>query len=64
LPISELEVLLAKTAGQADHYSGDSGYSGDTAVDNASSPKPRSWRGYSEDTQIRAGDNGGSLCPS
>ena len=31
----------------------------DTAVDNVSSPKPRSRRGYSEDTQIGAGDNGG-----
>ena len=39
---------------------GYSGYSGDTAVDNVSSPKPRTCRGYSEDTQIRAGDNGGT----
>jgi hypothetical protein len=36
-----------------------SGYSGDTTADNVSSPRPRTCRGYSEDTQIRAGDNGG-----
>jgi hypothetical protein len=31
-----------------------SGYSEDTAPDNASSPQPRTCRVYSEDTQIRA----------
>jgi len=35
-----------------------SGYSEDTAADNVSSPKPRTRRGYSEDTQNGAGDNG------
>ena len=38
---------------------GYSGYSGDTAADNVSSPRLKSRRVYSEDTQIRAGDNGG-----
>ena len=38
-----------------------SSYSEDTAVDNVSSPKPRTCGAYSEYTQIRAGDNGGSL---
>ena len=59
-------MLSAKVAGQADGWTrtsdncgGYSGYSGDIAVDNVSSPKPRTCRGYSEDTQIRAGDNGG-----
>ena len=59
-------MLSAKVTGQADGWTrpsdncgGYSGYSGDTAADNVSSPKPRSRRGYSEDTQIRAGDNGG-----
>ena len=47
-----------------DNCGGYSGYSEDTSVDNVSSPRPRSRRGYSEDTQIRAGDNGGSLCGS
>jgi len=28
-------------------------------ADNVSSPRPRTCRGYSEDTQIQAGDNGG-----
>jgi len=46
--------------GQSDNCGGYSGYSGDIAVDNVSSPKPRTRRGYSEDTQIRAGDNGGT----
>jgi hypothetical protein len=36
-----------------------SGYGEDITVDNVSSPGPRTRRGYSEDTQIRAGDNGG-----
>jgi hypothetical protein len=39
---------------------GYSGYSEDTPADNVSSPKPRTRRVYSEDTQKRAGDNGGS----
>ena len=59
-------MLSANVAGQADgrartsdNCGGYSGYSEDIAVDNVSSPKPRTYRGYSEDTQIRAGDNGG-----
>jgi len=43
-------------------YGGYSGYSEDTAADNVSSPKPRTCRVYSEDTQKRAGDNGGYAC--
>ena len=59
-------MVSAKVAGQADGWTGTSGncggysgYSGDTTVDNVSPPKPRGRRGYSEDTEIRAGDNGG-----
>ena len=40
---------------------GYSGYSEDTAPDNPSSPKPRTFRSYSEDTQNGTGDNGGSV---
>ena len=54
-------MLSAKVAGHADGWTrtsdncgGYSGYSEDTAADNVSSPRPRSRRGYSEDTQIRA----------
>jgi len=32
-------------------------HSEDTAVDNVSSPKPRTCGAYREDTQIRTGDN-------
>jgi len=40
-----------------------SGYSEDATADNVSSPRPRTCRGYSEDTQIRAGDYyGGYAC--
>jgi hypothetical protein len=35
------------------------GYSEDTTADNVSLPQPRTCRAYSDDTQIRAGDNGG-----
>jgi hypothetical protein len=47
-----------------------SGYSEDAAIDNVSSPKPRTRGVYREDTQTRAMDNGGhagwsqSLCVS
>ena len=41
----------------SDKCGGYSGYSGDIAVDNVSSPKPRTCGGYSEDAQIRACDN-------
>jgi hypothetical protein len=42
-----------------DNCGGYSGYGEDTAVDNVSSPRPRSRRSYSEDTRIGPGDNGG-----
>ena len=41
-------------ADSSDIGSGYGGYSGDTAPENLSSPKPRTCRGYSEDTPIRA----------
>jgi hypothetical protein len=57
--ISELETLSAQAVEQAEGWAapGDnrgrhSSYSEDTAIDNVSSPKPRSRGGYSEDTQI------------
>jgi len=61
-------VLSAKVAGHADGWTrtsdncgGYSGYSGDIAVDNVSSPEAKARGVYSEDTQIRAGDNGGDV---
>ena len=55
--ISELETLSAQVVEQAEGWAqpsetraGHSGYSNDTAIDNVSPPKPRSRRGYSEDT--------------
>ena len=62
--ISELRTPSSDLAGPArewtrtcDTCGGYSGYSEDTAADNVSSPKPRTCRGYSEDTQKWAGDN-------
>jgi len=49
----------ARRSGPGECCGGYSGYSEDTAADNVSSPKPRTCRVYSEDTQKRAGDNGG-----
>ena len=67
--ISELETLSAEAIEQAegwatprDNRGAHISYGKDTAIDNVSSPKPRTCRGYSEDTQIRAGDNGGYAC--
>jgi hypothetical protein len=58
--ISELQTLSADAGEQAeglatpaDNRGRHSSYSEDTAIDNASSPKPRTRGGYSEDTQIR-----------
>jgi len=59
--ISELKTLSAETVDQAEGWTTPRGkrgphssYSEDTAIDNVSSPKPRTRGGYSEDTQIRA----------
>lgn len=46
----------ASRSGPGETCGGYSGYSGDAAADNVSSPKPITPGGYSEDTQIRAGD--------
>lgn len=58
--ISELETLSAQAVEQAEGWvtPGDnrgrhSNYSEDTAIDNVSSPEPRTRSGYSEDTQDR-----------
>lgn len=58
--ISELETLSAEAVEQAegwttpqDNRSPHSSYSEDTAIDNVSSPEPRTRGGHSEDTQIR-----------
>jgi hypothetical protein len=58
--ISELQTLSAEAVEQAegwatpaDNRGRHSSYSEDTAIDNVSSPKPRTRGGYSEDTQIR-----------
>src|SRR5206468_1916337 len=66
--ISELGMPSAEPAGQArevdqarDGCGCYSGYSEDTAIDNVSSPKPKTRGVYSEDTQTRAIDNGGSV---
>ena len=57
---SELETLSARVVEQAEGWAqpsdtraGHSGYSENIATDNVSPPKPRTRRGYSEDTQIR-----------
>ena len=49
----------ARWSGPGDTCGGYSGCSQDTTADNVSSPKPTTCRGYSEDTQNGAGDNGG-----
>ena len=65
--ITELEALSAQAVEQAEgwaapqrRYSDHTSYSEDTTTDNVSSPSPRTPSDYSEDTQKRAGDNGGS----
>jgi hypothetical protein len=58
--ISELETLSAEAVEQTEGWTAPSdnrrhsSYGEDTAIDNASSPKPSTRGGYGEDTQIRA----------
>jgi hypothetical protein len=46
-------------SGPGETCGGYSGCSGNTAIDNVSSPQQKPLGGYGEDTLIRAGDNGG-----
>lgn len=59
--ISELQALSAQVVEQAEGWAqppdtcaGHTSYSEDTTTDNVSPPKPRTRRGYSEDTPFRA----------